>query len=104
DVVFHAGIGQAPYAAPLLEFLSQRFETIRLFALREKLFPYLSEDAWILLAAGYGEQTGSFLLSAHDRFRPGLLDSKPDVEVPLEAWRQWNCRLRPFLIGRRARQ
>jgi hypothetical protein len=75
-----------------------------LIALREKLFPNLSEDAWILLAAGYGERTGSILLSNHDRFRPGLVDSKSDFQVPLKEWQQWNRRLRPFLIGRRARQ
>src|SRR5439155_12470889 len=46
--VVPAEIGHAPYAKPLLRFLCFNFATVHLVAIREKLFPELSEDAWLL--------------------------------------------------------
>ena len=52
--VVPAEIGHAPYAAPLLEYLIANFTKVQLVAVREKLFPDLSEDCWLLYADGYG--------------------------------------------------
>jgi tRNA1(Val) A37 N6-methylase TrmN6 len=46
--VVPAEIGHAPYAAPLLEYLVRNFATVHVVAYREKLFPDLSEDCWLL--------------------------------------------------------
>ena len=46
--VVPAEIGHATYAAPLLDYLAERFEAVHVIAVREKLFPKLSEDCWLL--------------------------------------------------------
>jgi adenine-specific DNA-methyltransferase len=55
--VVPAEIGHAPYAAPLLEYLLDRFCIVHLVAVRDKLFPDLSEDCWLLYADGFEGQT-----------------------------------------------
>jgi adenine-specific DNA-methyltransferase len=55
--VVPAEIGHAPYAAPLLEYLVSHFETVQIIAIREKLFPRLSEDCWLLFAEGLAGST-----------------------------------------------
>jgi adenine-specific DNA-methyltransferase len=55
--VVPAEIGRAPYAAPLLDYLVENFATVHVVAVREKLFPYLSEDCWLLFTDGYGGKT-----------------------------------------------
>ena len=50
--VVPAEIGHAPYAAPLLEFLASHFDAVQIIAIRDKLFPKLSEDCWLLYADG----------------------------------------------------
>ena len=96
-----AEIGHAPYAAPLLSWLAANFESVRLVAIREKVFPELSEDVWLLFARGYGGSTRSLELAQADRFdrRAALSSGVPaGLLAPLEEWRRWRCRLRPFLL------
>lgn len=96
-------IGHAPYAAPLLRFLSERFAAIQLIAVREKIFAELSEDTWLLFADGYGERAHAFDLTAVDHFE--FSEEPPDVtvRVTLPEWENWNQRLRPFLLSARVR-
>jgi hypothetical protein len=46
--VVPAEIGHAPYSAPVLEYLAAHFEVVHVIAYRDKLFPELSEDCWLL--------------------------------------------------------
>ena len=100
--VVPAEIGHAPYAAPVLSWFADRFEVVRVTAIREKLFPELSEDAWLLFADGFGGRTESFELSVADRF-----DARSPLPaatgVSLRDWRRFHCRLRPFLLPDRVR-
>ena len=64
--VVPAAIGHAPYAAPLIEYLVANFAAVRVVAIREKLFPELSEDCWLLHAGGHG--------GAADRIDLAVLD------------------------------
>lgn len=66
--VVPAEVGHAPYAAPLVEYLVRNFRTVQIVAVREKFFPELSEDCWLLYAAGFGEATCELRLSVMDRF------------------------------------
>ncbi len=100
--VVPAEIGHAPYAAPLLPWLASRFEAVRVIAIRRKLFPELSEDAWLLFADGFGDSTTRLHLSALDCFEP-TAHRAPGVEIPIREWRQWRRRLRPFLLPERVR-
>lgn len=97
--VVPAEIGHAPYAAPLLEYLVGSFATVHIIAVREKLFPALSEDCWLLYADGHGGVADYIDLTVCDRFKPSQARPKPTVRVDLSEWRTvWSRRLRPYLL------
>ncbi len=98
--VVPAEIGHAPYARPVMEYLARTFATVQVVAVREKLFPELSEDCWLLYADGYGQHTDHYLLSRLERMR---YLSEPPIGAELVSqaeWKSWHCRLRPFLLSR----
>ena len=101
--VVPASIGHAPYAAPLIEFLVARFDLVRIVPIRRKLFPHLSEDCWLLLADGFGESTGAIHFAPIEHFGEFRV-SGPAQVVPVDEWRRdWNRRLRPYLLNRAER-
>lgn len=103
--VVPAEIGHAPYAAPLIEWLCARFAHVQVVAVREKLFPDLSEDCWLLYAAGAGGRTDRIAMTVMRRFAASNAPPAPTVQVPLIEWRTtWNLRLRPFLFSAAARK
>jgi adenine-specific DNA-methyltransferase len=102
--VVPAEIGHAPYAAPLLNYLVGHFERLHIVPIRNKMFPDLSEDCWLLFADGYGGQAEWIHLSILDRFEFSDDPPTPSLAVSLSEWRRWNCRLRPFLISFEARE
>ena len=94
-----AEIGHAPYAIPLLEYLVASFARVQIVAIREKLFPTLSEDCWLLFAEGHGASTEAIDFTAVDRFVASAEPPPVSVRVPLNEWRLvWNQRLRPFVL------
>lgn len=98
--VVPAEIGHAPYAAPLLEFLASHFEVVQIIAIRDKLFPKLSEDCWLLYADGFGGATSEVRLTSADQFTPSPRPPGNGTRIALNEWRNgWNCRLRPFLLS-----
>ena len=102
--VVPAEIGHAPYAAPLIEWLCARFAHVQVVAVREKLFPDLSEDCWLLYAEGAGGRTDHVAMTVMERFAASNAPPVPTVQVPLSDWRTtWNRRLRPFLLSAEAR-
>lgn len=102
--VVPAEIGHAPYAAPLIEWLCVRFAHVQVVAVREKLFPDLSEDCWLLYAEGAGGSTSHIAMTVLERFAASNAPPAPSVRVPLVDWRTtWNRRLRPFLLSNKAR-
>lgn len=96
--VIPAEIGHAPYAVPLLEALCSSFDRLKIVAIREKIFAELSEDAWLLLASGYGGRTDGIDLTIWDAFRPFRRCPRLTKRVTLNAWRAQGCRLRKFLL------
>jgi len=103
--VVPAEIGHAPYAAPLLEFAVSSFAIVHLVAIREKLFPDLSEDCWLLYAEGYGERTNEIRLTVLDRFAPSEEPPHTFERIDVNDWRgAWRRRLRPFLMTPAARE
>src|SRR5712664_2169340 len=96
--VVPAEIGHATYATPLLECLCQHFERVGVVALREKLFPELSEDAWLLYCDGFGGCTREIEWSCHERFGPHIQIAEPERRITLNEWREADGRLRPFLL------
>jgi adenine-specific DNA-methyltransferase len=102
--VVPAEIGHAPYAAPLLEYLVGNFDVVHLTAIREKLFPDLSEDCWLLYAEGWGGETFNICFSVFEAFEPAPGPPDRFEIVPVNIWRSvWKRRLRPFLLAAKAR-
>lgn len=103
--VVPAEIGHAPYAAPLLEYLVSSFANVHIIAIRQKLFPSLSEDCWLLYADGYGSSTSSIGLTICDTFKPMRNRPKPELMIDVDEWRTtWSRRLRPYLLPKAIRE
>ena len=97
--VVPAEIGHAPYAAPVVEFLCSHFTHVRIIAIREKLFPHLSESVWLLVARGFGGQAEAMEFSIAERFRVSPSVLGPARRVSIQSWREQGCRLRKFLLS-----
>lgn len=102
--VVPAEIGHAPYAAPLLDYLVRSFSRVHIIAVREKLFPALSEDCWLLYVEGFGGAASAIDMTIVETFVPGKAPPEPTLRVDLAEWRTvWNRRLRPYLLPVEAR-
>ena len=98
--VVPAEIGHAPYARPLLDFLVERFDLVRVVAIREKMFPDLSEDCWLLFADGFGGASAEIELVCVERF--SQFASGPPVarRIDVRSCRaRHGGRLRPYLVA-----
>lgn len=102
--VVPAEIGHAPYAMPLLAFLAEHFGRVQIVAIREKLFPELSEDVWLLVAEEFGGKAAGFDLTILDQFEPTAEPPAPTSRVTLAAWEQAGSKLRTFLLPDRVRR
>ncbi|MCB1236282.1 MAG: N-6 DNA methylase, partial [Verrucomicrobiae bacterium] len=96
--VVPAEIGHANYARELIPALCGRFREVRVIACREKLFPALSEDCWLLWCDGYGSRCGEVGMSILDRFMPSMEVPAPNRGISLSEWNAMGGRLRPFLL------
>jgi tRNA1(Val) A37 N6-methylase TrmN6 len=96
--VVPAEIGHAPYASPVLEYLCSQFQQVRIVAIRDKLFPSLSEAAWLLFADGFGGRTKIIELSLFDRFTSFTWTDQPTKRVTVSSWQHAGCHLRKFLL------
>lgn len=96
--VVPAEIGHASYAVPLIEALCASFDEVVVVAVREKIFPTLAEDAWLLYARGYGGSTDAVRLVAIDRFKTGAYKPTGGTNIPLVALRGVRGRLRRWLL------
>lgn len=103
--VVPAEIGHAPYAAPVIEHLSANFARVQVVAVRNKLFPELSEDCWLLYAEGQGRSSDHVIFTPLESFQhmPGPPSPSQSIRVGIDEWRTWNRRLRSFLLSPDAR-
>jgi hypothetical protein len=97
--VVPAEIGHASYAVPLLEALCKNFDLVQVIAVREKLFPELSEDAWILYCDGFGSSTDAVSLTLLEEFPSSSHPPKPSRRVSLTALRRQHGRLRRWILS-----
>lgn len=95
-----AEIGHAPYARPLVTYLARHFATVLLVGVREKLFPDLSEDVWILYADGFGRHTDRICFARTESFRSWDAPPRRCDAITVAEWESWNYRLRPCLLNR----
>ena len=96
--VVPAEIGHAPYAVPLLIYLLEHFSHVQIIAVKEKLFPELSEDCWLLYCDGFGDRTNFFLLSDICRFVSSKRPTRSGRRISATEWRVNGGRLRQFLL------
>lgn len=102
--VVPAEIGHAPYATPLVNYLLVNFGSVHVVAIREKIFPRLSEDCWLLFAENAGCRANGIRLSKLERFDSRGMPPAVSELISVEEWRaRWDGRLRPFLLPPRIR-
>ena len=99
-----AEIGHAPYARPLVSFLANNFAKVLFVAVREKLFPELSEDVWILYAEGFGKTTDHIHFAQTEAFDAASAPPENAESITLDDWKSWHYRLRPYLLPPRMRE
>lgn len=102
--VLPAEVGHAPYALPVLDYLLGNFRRVQVVAVRDKLFPGLSEDCWLLFADGFGGRSESLKLSAIDRFRFMIKPPHVGLRISRAELAEWSGRLRPFLTSAETRR
>ena len=95
--VVPAEIGHAVYARDVVRYLLAAFARVEVIAVREKLFPDLSEDCWLLRASGFGGRSGLIHFARLDSLRDddGGWEFEP---VPVEELERWGFRLRALLV------
>lgn len=93
-----AEIGHANYAAPLLKSLVSNFERVVIVAVKEKIFPQLSEDVWLLYAEGRGGQTDHIELALWEQFQPLRHPPAQTKRIALKTLAKHDNRLRRFLL------
>jgi adenine-specific DNA-methyltransferase len=96
--VVPAEIGHANYSSTLLDFLTKNFEKVVIVAIKEKIFPELSEDVWLLGASGKGGTCKSVELRLAEKFLPDVFSTSKSKSVPIETLRNHRMRLRRFLL------
>jgi tRNA1(Val) A37 N6-methylase TrmN6 len=97
--VVPAEIGHAPYARPLIDFLLGSFEHTQIVAIRDKMFPQISEDCWLLYADGYGRPSSSLHFTVADSLVFSPEPPRPSISIPVGELREsWKMRLRPYLL------
>lgn len=101
--VLPAEVGHAPYAVPVLRFLVDNFRRVQVVAVRDKMFPELSEDCWLLYADAFGGRADSLTLTLQTRFRLTATPPRTGLRVSREELARWSWRLRPFLASADAR-
>ncbi|TAY27783.1 SAM-dependent DNA methyltransferase (plasmid) [Rhizobium leguminosarum] len=102
--VVPAEIGHATYAVALLDYLVANFTKVQVVAVRDKLFPHLSEDCWILYCEDRGGVTDYVRFAHVEQFNEC---GSPPVGVQ-HRWadlkRDWRGRLRPLILPPAARE
>ncbi|MGC1484687.1 MAG: N-6 DNA methylase [Candidatus Acidiferrum sp.] len=98
-MVVPAELGHAQYAQGVLRFLTQEFSKIKVCLFRQKLFPHLSEDTFLLLAEGRGSKCRWFSVSSYENIEAALAGEDNDRPVDLEAVKSGDVRLSHYLLS-----
>ena len=95
--VVPAEIGHAVYAREVVRYLLRSFERVEVIAVREKLFPDLSEDCWLLRASGFGGRSNAVHFVRLDSLRTEE-SSWAFEPVSVGELDRWRFRLRALLV------
>jgi hypothetical protein len=93
-----AEIGHSTYAVPLLDSLTKNFGRVVVIAVKEKIFPQLSEDVWLLYAEGRGGKSVRIELAIWERFQASQSPPDQTKKVTLRSLSEHGGRLRKFLL------
>ncbi len=96
--VVPAEIGHANYSATLLDFLTTNFDRLVIVAVKEKIFSNLSEDVWLLYAAGKGGTCKMVEFVTMERFHAAPFPLPNTKRIPVSTLRNHRMRLRRFLL------
>lgn len=95
--VVPAEIGHAVYARDVVRYLLRSFERVEVIAVREKLFPDLSEDCWLLRASGFGGCADSIHFVRLDALEADE-GAWAFESVSVDELDRWGFRLRALLV------
>jgi len=99
-MVIPAEINHAMYALPVVQYLLEKFRSIRIIAFREQIFPELSQDTFCLLGDDYGERCKELsLLIADNASSLAQIDLYSGTQVDIEALRKGEQRLIEYLLS-----
>ena len=101
-MVVPAEIGHARYSREVLRYLAKTFLRIRLCVFREKLFPALSEDTYLLLAEGRGHKCSWFSVAAYESIEEAFLDKAVDRPIDQSLIETGKMRVSHYLLSPRA--
>lgn len=96
-------MGHAKYGNQVISFLMSQFSHIRICLFRQKLFPELSEDTFLLLAEGKGSTCHWLSVCAFESIEEALSGDKEGLPVDLDAIRSGRARLFHYLLSPRVR-
>jgi adenine-specific DNA-methyltransferase len=96
--VVPAEIGHSTYAVTLLQYLAGHFDRVVVVAVKEKIFPRLSEGAWLLYTEGYGGKSRHIELAAWSKFQATERPPTQTKKITLETLHRHGNRLRKFLL------
>lgn len=96
--VVPAEVGHSPYAAPFINYLMRSFKRILFVAYRNKIFPKLSQDVWLLYAEGFGGNARQIEFARRESFRVSNRPPTADIIVGDGDLEGSGNRLRWFLL------
>lgn len=96
--VVPAEVGHSTYSSQLLSFLTSRFSDVRVIAIKDRVFPDLSQDVWLLYAAGHGSTCTGLEFVAWEEFQAQSTPPRGDWFALGELSEEWNGRLRPCIL------
>jgi len=102
-MVVPAELGHAQYAREVLRFLLERFRRISVRMFREKLFPELSEDTFLLLCEDFGDPCTWFSVAAAPSIERIHEADNSELPVDIQALRSGQIRLRHYLVPPKTR-
>ena len=96
--VVPAEVGHANYSVTLLDYLVTHFDRVVVVAIKEKIFSDLSEDVWLLYAAGKGGKCKFVEFATWERFHASAPPFHGARRISVSDLRNHKMRLRRYLL------
>jgi len=103
-MVVPAELGHARYSREVLRYLAKSFRRIRICVFKQKLFPTLSEDTYLLLAEGRGDSCSWFSICPFETIDDAFHDRTVERPIDYSSIETGRLRISHYLLSTRALQ